>query len=662
MKLYLVVFFLLSLFFCQIVSATNQLLTVGDFMADPDLLDMDISPNGRYLAEVRQTGKFRVAVVRDLNTPDLKIIGRLSDSVTRPYAVDWAKNERLIVHLLVPYNTNQVIRDSKKDEDFDINDHFMFRRSVAIDPDGKNPVALMTDMRSQRAYFNLSSIRHTLPEDPHHILMSSFYNNKLALFKVNVYDGATEKILGGGTNTTHFICETNGKPRYRIDYLSISKKIKILELSSADDWAEVDEINIDPEKDNMEDGSALVGLTIQGALTYRKKNPVTGFYELVEQNRTDKSIKVLASSPTHDIAGLIYQGLNDQAIGYRVEEDVLVSKYFNAKDQQTYDSIRKRLPGYGFHYLSSDEQGKTVVIKAYGQDLPAGYYLYKQPTDDLKFYDLGYKRLPAEKMGVPGIATYASRDGKPIRMYLLFPANYQQGKKYPLVVMPHGGPQSRDYAFYDDFAAFVASQGYFVAQPNFRGSTGYGKAFEEAGYKQWGGAMQDDLQDAAQYLITKGYVETGKICLAGASYGGYAALMGLVKHGDFYKCAISINGVTHLADQIKFDEKRFKKRPELIDFVHKSIGDPKADADMLAANSPLLQIHKINAPVMVVAGTEDEVVPYKQSKALVKALEKAKKTVEWISLEDTDHQALYFDEDRETIYTKTGEFLAKNLR
>jgi dipeptidyl aminopeptidase/acylaminoacyl peptidase len=651
--------FLMLYNFSLVVSA--QTLTVDDFMADPDLLDMDISPSGRYLAEVRQQDKTRIAVIRDMNTPDLKIVGRISDRVIRPYAVTWAKDDRLIVHLLVPYNTNKVIRDAKKDEDFDINDNFLFSRSIAVDPDGKNPVALMTDMRSQRFRFNLSNIRHTLPEDKQHILMSSFHNERLALFKVNVFDGVSEKVLAGGRNTTHFICEADGTPRYRIDYFPIRKKLKILELVGNDDWAEVDQIQFDPDKENAEDSGTLVGLTIKGALTYRKKNPVTGFYELVEQNRTDKTIKVLASSPTNDIAGLIYQGRNDQVIGYKVEEDVLVNKYFDGKQQNTYDSIRKRLYGYGFHYLSSDNKSKHIAIKTYGMDLPAGYYLYNQQNDELKFYDLGYKSLPSEKLGMPGIATYSSRDSKPIRMYLLFPPNYQKGQKYPLVVMPHGGPQSRDYALYDDYAAFVASQGYFVAQPNFRGSTGYGKAFEEAGYKQWGGTMQDDLQDAAQYLIKKGYIQEDKICLVGSSYGGYAALMGLVKHGDFYKCAISINGVTHLADQIEFDEKRFKKRPELVEWVYKTIGHPDTDTKMLTANSPLLQVARIKDPVMIVAGTDDKVVPYKQSKSLVKALEKANKPVEWVSLEDTDHQALYFDEDRETIYTKTRDFLAKNL-
>ncbi|WP_049631031.1 S9 family peptidase [Cellvibrio sp. pealriver] len=652
----------LSLFFLANISlASTNLLTVEDFMAEPDLLDIDISPSGRYMAEVRKVGKLRVAVVRDLSSPNLKIIGKIGDSVIRPYAVTWAKDERLVVHLLVPYNTQKVIRESDE-EDFDLDEHFMFSRSIAMDPDGKNTVALMADTRSLRARVNLSNIRHTMPEDPKHILMSSFHNERLALFKVNVFDGTSEKLIVGGRNTTYFICETDGTPRYRIDYLPIRKKMRILELTDGGKWLNVDEINTDEDTDDMDDSSILVGLTIQGALTYRKKNPTTGYYELVEQNRTDKTLTVLASSPNNDIAGLIYQGRNDQVIGYRVEEDVLVNKYFDAATQRTYDSIRKRLYGYGFHYMSSDKKGEHIAIKSYGLDLPAGYYLYNAKQDELQFYDVGYKSLPSEKMGAPGIATFNSRDGLPIRTYLLFPAGYQQGKKYPLVVMPHGGPHSRDYALYDDFASFVASQGYFVVQPNFRGSTGYGKKFEEAGYKQWGGTMQDDLQDAAQFLIKKGYIQTDKICLVGASYGGYAALMGLVKHGDFYRCAISINGVTHLADQVKFDEKRFRKRQEIIDFAHKSIGHPETDADLLAANSPLLHIDKINDPVMIVAGTDDNVVPYKQSKSLVKALQKAKKPVEWVSLKDTGHHALYFDEDRETVYTKTRDFLAKHLR
>jgi dipeptidyl aminopeptidase/acylaminoacyl peptidase len=258
--------------------------------------------------------------------------------------------------------------------------------------------------------------------------------------------------------------------------------------------------------------------------------------------------------------------------------------------------------------------------------------------------------------------TFLSRDSARIRMYLVLPPNYEPGKKYPLIVMPHGGPQARDYITYDDFAAFIASQGYLVARPNFRGSTGYGLEFEKAGYKQWGGVMQDDLQDAAQFLIRKGFAKEGSICLVGGSYGGYAALMGLIKHQNFYSCAVSVNGVTHLRDQLKFDEKRFKEYPDTIALLHESIGNPKTDIALLDANSPLLQVAKVNAPILLIAGTRDEVVPFKQSKAMFKALSKAKKPVEWIPLKDTYHNAWYFEEDRKTIYEEVGKFLSKHLQ
>lgn len=656
-------FYFLAVFglcLCSAISAAKT-LSVDDFMADPDLLDIAISPNGRYMAEVRQQGKFRIAIIRDMQTPKFNIIGKLGDSIARPYSLTWANDERLIVHLLVPYNTKNVIRQSQK-TDFDIDEHFMFSRSVAIDLNGNNPVALMAETRSQRATINLSNIRHTLPNDAKHILMSSYENGRLALYKVNVYDGSSEKVAYGGARTIHFICETDGTPRYRVDYLRVRKALAILELGEGGKWTPVDRIDFNPKTNNSDNGSALVGLSIKGDLLYRKKNETSGFYELVEQSRETKNLKVIASDPKHDIAGLIYAGNNDSVVGYRVEQDTYVNRYFDAQRQKIYDGIRQQVGSYGFHYASSDTQGKRHIISVYGPDLPLAYYLYESDSGKLRFYDVGYKRLPSDQLGLPAMANYKSRDGAIIRLYLIFPAGYEKGKQYPLVILPHGGPQARDYALYDDFAAYIASQGYFVARPNFRGSTGYGRAFEEAGYKQWGGIMQDDLQDAARFLIAQGYTSAGNICVVGSSYGGYAALMGAIKHSGDYACAVSINGVTHLRDQIEFDEKRFKRRKEILSYVHNSIGHPTQDAAMLDRNSPLLHVDKIKAPVMVVAGTDDETVPYQQSAALVKALQKAKKPVEWISLKDTGHAALYFDEDRRLVYEKVGEFLAQHLR
>lgn len=656
---------LFSFFFIYLFAFANlslsAALTVDDFMADPELFDMDISPNGRYLAEVRQEGKFRIVIIRDLTTPNLSIVGKVGDDIMRPYSVLWANDDRLIVHLLVPYNTKHVRREAESEEDFDIDNHFMMSRSIAVDITGKNSAVLMHNVRALRWQTNLSRIRHLLPNDHQHILMSSFDDDRLSLYKVNIYDGTATKVIAGGTRTIYFICETEGNPRYRVDYFKSSNAYKILELTTDNEWEQVDQINFDRDEKDSIDPHGLVGLSLQGQLLYRKKNERTGFYEVIEKKRGSNSTQVIASIVNHDVTGLIYAYGNDRVIGYIYEEDNFINKYFDPDQQKNYDNIRNSLDGYGFHIVSNDKANNNAIIQAYGPDLPAAYYLYNRTKDSLTFYDEAYSRLKSSDLGKGATVTFLSRDNARIRMYLILPPGYEPGKKYPLVVMPHGGPQARDYITYDDFAAFIASQGYLVARPNFRGSTGYGLEFEKAGYKQWGGIMQDDLQDAAQFLIRKGFAKEGNICLVGGSYGGYAALMGLIKHQSFYRCAVSVNGVTHLRDQLKFDEKRFKEHPETIGLLYESIGNPKTDAALLDANSPLLQAAKINAPVLLIAGTRDEVVPFKQSKAMFKTLSKTKKSVEWVPLKDTYHNAWYYEEDRKTIYEKVGTFLAKHL-
>lgn len=656
-------FVLLLFFSCLFSSVTlsSTPLGVKDFMADPSIYDMDISPNGHYLAEVRRKGNINVVVIRDFTKPGLPIMGMLGDDITRPYSVIWANDERLIIHLLVPYDTARVRRKSTRDDDFDIHDYFMFKRSISVDVHGKNPVSLMGDRHSDSWQTNLSDIRHLLPDDPQHILMSSDRNDRLSLFKVNIYDGTSELLVSGTRKTVYFKCDTKGNPKYREDYYPYRKQLRIFEYKGKDEWAEIDQIEFDPDRKDAVDLQNLVGL-LKNSLIYRKKNAQTGFYELVEKARNGSEAKVIASEPGHDILNLVFDYGNDEVIGYAYETDSFAYHYFDAQLQKDYDKLRTKFGGYGFHLVSQDKLRKQAIIEAYGPDTPGNYFIYDQEKDRLDFYGNAYEALIPEAIGISAVTTYLSRDQTQIRMYLLLPPGYQKDKAYPLVVMPHGGPQARDYAVYDDYAALIASQGYIVARPNFRGSTGYGKTFEEAGYKQWGGLMQDDLQDAVNFLVRKGLAKQDKVCIVGGSYGGYAALMGTIKSPETYRCAISINGVTQLRDQIKFDLKRFKDEPDVGNSVLNSIGDPKVDSELLDVNSPLLQADKIKVPLLLISGTRDEVVPHSQSKDLYKAMHKHKQNVTWVPLKDAYHNAFWYRDDRETIYTKTIAFLAQYLQ
>lgn len=651
---------MLILLLAWALPAVSKTLTVDDFMAEPEFYDLEISPNGKYLAEVAQVNDLRLVTIRDLEKEGRPVIGQLGDSVIRPYAVTWANDERLIVHLLVPYDTNSVRRKMEKEDDYDLNENFMFSRSVSVDLNGKNVVSLLSQTRTLRMQVNLSKIRHILPKDPKHILMSADKSDKESLFKVNIYDGTAELVAQGSRNTLYFLCDLDGNPKYRVDYRRFSKNIEIYEFRKDSDWELVDTLNFDQESDKAIDTDGLVGLSLDGRLVYRKQNEKTGYYELLERDRKSGNSKVLVSLPDRDVLGLISR--NDEVIGYQIENDIIIDKYFDKDAQAQYDKIQAKMGGYAFNIYSRDRYGKKFVLLTFGPDFPGGYLLFDNQTNKLEQYADRYSKLPPEHLATPAKAFFATRDGVKERLYILLPPGYEQGKQYPLVVMPHGGPQSRDYAYYDDFAQFVATRGYIVAQPNFRGSTGYGRAFEEAGYKQWGGIMQDDLQDAANFLIKKGFADPQKICLVGASYGGYAALMGLVKHGDFYKCAISINGVTDLVKQIKFDEKRFKDSEKIVQEVYKTIGHPVNDKQNLEANSPLLQAEKINDPVMIITGVKDEVVPFRQSRDFAKKLESLKKSVVYHKYKDAPHNIFYYRDDMKDVYTKVDEFLAKHLQ
>ncbi len=632
---------------------------VEEFIREADYRSAVISPNGQYLAELwnQHEDGTRFVTIKDLFQEGEPIVGNLSDRVVRPYSMHWANDERLLLHVQVPLNTKKVIEDSKQKDDFDIYDYYMFSRTVSIKFDGTDPVVLMEDQRRIRHNINLSYIRHFLPNDENHILMTAFKKGQLHLFKVNVNSGESEIVVSGTKKTFLFLCDIDGNPKYRLDYFRVAKRIDIYEENGGD-WIKIEEMDIDELEDEEEDRGELVGL-FEGDLVYRKKNEVTGYRELLRYNSESKRADVLVSVPKNDVLYPIVGTRNYEIIGYAVDGDLIRYRYFDEERQKTYEKIEKHVGDYNFYFPSATRNREKLIVKAYGQDSPGTFFVYDEKLDELKFLQHSYFGIAVDYLSLPARLGFKSRDGLHISSYLLLPINYKKGQKYPLVVMPHGGPHARDRASYDDFAQFISTRGYIVIKPNFRGSTGYGKGFEEAGYRQWGLKMQDDLEDAVNFLVEKGYVYKDKVCIVGGSYGGYAALMGAVKTPDLYRCAISINGVTDLLNMVKYDKKKFDSAKDVEKYVYSRIGHPKTNKTLLKENSPVNHVDRVKIPLLIFAGTQDNIVPFSQSRKMAKALRKAKKDFEFIKLRDAGHNVFYFREDRERIYTETEKFLEK---
>ena len=635
-------------------------LTVKDFVAERDFRDAELSPNGRYLAMVWTQNKIRYVVIKDLEAEGQPTIGFLGEQIIRPSTIKWANNERLIVQLIIPLDAKRVAK-KVNDEDFDIYDYRMTYRTISVDINAKNPVMLLEDEGIG------SFVSHYLPDDPEHVLMP-FYSGrswKYTLNKVNVYTGKSEEYVAGGPHTTKLLIDSKGTPLYRIDRLRVANAIEYFKYLGDDEWEEIERIDFDEDEDEKIDteGLVLVGLSKDSGLVYLKRNEEKGYFEVVEINRENGEKNVIVSLPDQDVSGLLTDSRNDNLIGYTTQKDLVRKHYFDETKQQTYNNIVKQIGNNNVSlYWPVNEDTKAIAYTT-GADNPGHFSVYDIKSKKLNPIHDSYLKLNYDSLGIPAITKIKMRDGIKIRTYILFPPNYSEGKAMPMVIMPHGGPHARDTAGYDHFAQFIATRGYIVVQPNFRGSSGYGLEFEEAGYKQWGGVMQDDITDTVNFMVKKGYALKEKVCIVGGSYGGYAALMGAVKTPELYRCGVSLNGVTHLKKQIKYDVKRVSKkyREKIRARVYKEIGHPQRDSEMLDKNSPALHADKIKIPFLIMAGEKDRVVPHYQSQQMVRALERLDKEVEYHEYEWAPHNIFRYVDDREEAFEKIEVFLAKHL-
>ncbi len=259
---------------------------------------------------------------------------------------------------------------------------------------------------------------------------------------------------------------------------------------------------------------------------------------------------------------------------------------------------------------------------------------------------------------------FTARDGRSIPVWITRPAANvaSRDKPLPAVVLVHGGPWVRGgFWHWDRDAQFLASRGYVVIEPEFRGSDGYGQSHFRAGWKQWGQAMQDDVADATAWAAGKGLADPGRICIAGASYGGYAVLMGLIRHGELYRCGVSWVAVTDprllfkwSARSDSIEEWRSYSNPQLI-------GDPVADAAMLDGNTPLRRAAEIKRPLLLAMGQEDRRVPIEHGTALRDEMRRNGQSLEWIVYPDEGH-GWYKFENRVDFYRRMESFLAEHLK
>ncbi|WP_371734572.1 S9 family peptidase [Allopusillimonas soli] len=359
----------------------------------------------------------------------------------------------------------------------------------------------------------------------------------------------------------------------------------------------------------------------------------------------------------HDLDGAGYSRLRKVLTHVVFATDKPGHHFFDDISAQRHARIQDKLPGYEIALQSSTRDESKFVVAAYSDRSPGSRYIYDASIDTLhKLGDIN-PALPEDEMAHVQPIQYTSRDGLTIHGYLTLPKGCD-ARKLPCIVNPHGGPWARDHWGFNPEAQFLANRGYCVLQMNFRGSTGYGRAFWESSFGQWGLAMQDDITDGVRWLIDQGIADPARIGIYGGSYGGYATLAGIVSTPGLYAAAVDYVGVSNLFTFMTTIPPYW--RPLLVK-MHCMVGDPEKDRERLTATSPALNAEQIRTPLFIAQGAHDPRVNKAESDQMVAALRSRGVDVEYM-VKDNEGHGFHNDENKFEFYERMEAFLAQHLK
>ncbi|MDZ4738788.1 MAG: prolyl oligopeptidase family serine peptidase [Alphaproteobacteria bacterium] len=623
-----------------------------EFVQRPVVVSPVVSPNGRYLA-VAKAGEDRkkaVIAVLDLDAPNVKPTIALAVEHAVVDWVRWANDDRLLMGL-----TNaQIIKDTGVLQ-------FGFSRAASVDRRGGPFAVLFNNQRWLKYTQDLSEVVHPLPLEPNFVLMgaSDEYGSN-NLYRVNVADGRSEILHSGTRGTYHWLTDLQGNARVRWDAnLTRGESDVLIRRGESDNWDVV----------ATYDERELPDLNIVGF----GDNPTTAIvasrhggdrYGLYEYNIISRALgRQLFQHPSVDIGapgGPIYDPHTTKLLGFSYAEDVWYRHYFDpelAGVQQKLETLFADAAVVRPTSWSIDR--KRFVVVTEGPKDSGSYFLYDAVKGATTFIGKRFPKLPPSELGDMLAVKYSARDGTKIPGYLTMPPGKGE-KNLPMIVMPHGGPELRDTMQFDSWVQMLANRGYAVFQPNFRGSGGYGKAVTEAGHRQWGRLMQHDISDGVKALIKEGTADPNRICIVGASYGGYAALAGGAFTPELYKCVVSVSGVSDIPQMLVDDKITHGADSYAYNYWKKWVGDPKIDLEQMKAVSPAYHAANFVAPVLLIHGKNDVNVRHNQSIRMDKALFKANKKSELVLLEFEGH-AFAFPPSRLKMFTEIERFLQTHI-
>jgi len=654
----------LSLLFCALLATGAQAATAApaaaQFFQTPQFDHVTLSPKGGYVASVTALPKGESAlVVRD--TSDLskfKVIAKTSDQEVIA-AVHWINENRIgftVKNLRIEFEGNL-------DE-------------MAADRDGDNLTSLISGNWEFNREQTGSTIKARLLTADYafagvvdggsdDILVKKYNWNQVdlqpaytRLYRLNTRTRQLTDLLDGTQPEAvqEWLTDAKGAPRVALARHQ-GRCISYYRQPDANTWQELD-------NSSCYDGRNFKPVFLDGDDTLYVYANHKGYGALFRYDL--KAMKMdkepFIAVPGFDFHGHAeFDGRHHRLLGVHVQNDAGTSYWIDAQMKAEQAKVDQLLPATT-NTISCGEclVSPVLLVRASSDRQPSSYILYHRASGKLVALGSAHPGINPEQMGLRDFHRYKARDGRSIPAYVTLPPGEAAGPR-PAVVLVHGGPHVRGtYWDWDDEAQFLSTRGYVVIQPEFRGSTGFGSDHFQAGMKQWGMAMQDDLADAAQWAVKQGWVDPKRIAIMGASYGGYATLMGLIKDPELYRCGVEWSGVTDIGLHFKAPQSD-ASRETLNYSLRTLIGDPEKDAELFRRHSPLVRAAELKQPLLIAHGFEDRRVTLEHATRFHDAVKQNNPNVEFIVYPNEAHGWRHED-NRIAFWQRVEAFLDKHLR
>jgi len=601
----------------------TKIIPLEDFFKNPQTKQVKISPSGKYCSYMEPWEHRMNIMIKNIESDETC---RITNATERDiYGYYWVSDERIVY-----------IMDKGGDE----NTHL-----YAVNTDGSNLLDL-TPFEGVKC-----DIIDDLEEIDNVILfqMNKRDNQVFDVYRLDVATGEMNLVSENPGNIANWHSDHDGKLRLATTTDGVNTSILYRE-SETDEWKKLAEYN-------FKEKAIPLFFTPDNKSIYVASNVNRDKLGIFEYDiNTGKVGTLIYENSDVDVSQLLYSRKHKKITGVVFTTDKNRYHFFDKNREDIQKFIDEKLPDKENDIASSNKDENKFIIYS-RSDLTLGSYYFLN-TDTWKFHKLFDLSpwLQEKQMAEMKPISYTSRDGLTIHGYLTLPAG-SSGKNLPLIVNPHGGPWVRDNWSFNSEVQFLANRGYAILQINYRGSTGYGRKFFESGFKQWGLAMQDDITDGVNWLISEEIADAKRIAIYGSSYGGYATLSGITKTPELYQAAIDYVGVSNLFTFLETSPPYWKPYLEM---MHEMMGHPEKDKEQLIATSPHLNADKIITPLFIAQGANDPRVKKSESDQIVKALKKRGIYVEYM-VKDNEGHGFRNEENRFDFYRAMERFLNEHI-